>query len=76
MPRDPVEVLKQARDELYLVRVLVRGLRNRTKTDAAALFDSEQRIEGLISEVEQVLNGSPDQEVQGHGSKAHLSQTH
>lgn len=54
-------LLHEAREELYHARVLVRGLRNRTKTDAAALFDSEQRIEGLIGRIEARTTGTPRQ---------------
>jgi hypothetical protein len=69
VPRDPEELLRQARDELYQCRVLTRQLRNQTKTLAAAYFDSEQRVEALIAEIEARLNGSPSQEVQGHDRK-------
>ena len=66
------DLARRIRDEAYHCRVLVRGLRNRTKTDAAALFDSEQRLEALISEFEE----SQAEEAHDHDSKAHLSPTH
>lgn len=77
MPCDGcAELLQRARDELYHARVLAAGLRNRTKTDAAALADSVQRMESLIAAIEARLNGSPrPKEAQGHGTKAH-SQAH
>jgi hypothetical protein len=53
--RDADELLRAARDELYQARVLTRQLRNSTKTLAAAYFDSEQRVEALIAEIESVL---------------------
>jgi hypothetical protein len=63
-------LLRQARDELYHARVLAAGLRNRTKTDAAALTDSVQRMEALIGRVEAALNGSPrPKEAQGNGTE-------
>lgn len=66
--RDCEQLLLQAREELYHARVLVRGLRNRTKTDAAALFDSEQRIEGLIAQIESQTTDPHAKEAQGNGS--------
>lgn len=46
------DLARRIRDEAYHARVLVRSLRNRTKVDAAALYDSEQRLEALITELE------------------------
>lgn len=60
------ELLRRAREELYHAKVVVRRERNSAKTTAAALDDSERRIDRLIGEIETRLNGSPDQEVQGH----------
>lgn len=76
MRRDARDLLRAARDELYQARVLTTQLRNKTKTLAAAYQDSEQRVEALIHEIEAQLNGSPDQEVQGHDSEEALSQAH
>lgn len=75
MARDAEQLLRAARDELYLARALVAGLRNRTKTDTAALAESEQRIGGLIDEIEGRLNGSsrprrPKEDEQNHLAEA------
>lgn len=69
------DLLRQAREELYHARVLVRALRNRTKTDAAALFDCEQRVERLLAQIETYPDGSPrPKEAQGHDRQQALSQ--
>jgi hypothetical protein len=73
VPREADQLLAAARDELYLARVLVRGLRNRTKTDAAALYDSEQRIEALLAEIESMNPHA--KEAQGDNEET-FSQTH
>jgi hypothetical protein len=73
--RDPHELLEAARDELYQCRVLTRQLRNSTKTLAAAYFDSEQRVEALIAEIESALP-TPRRPREHEHSQAHLSQTH
>ena len=75
MARDPHELLEAARDELYQCRVLTRQLRNSTKTLAAAYFDSEQRVEALIAEIESALP-TPRRPREHEHSQAHLSQTH
>lgn len=76
MARDADELLRAARDELYHMRVLANGLRNRLKNDAAAIADAERRAEGLIDEIEARLNGSPrPKEAQGHGNEdRHLAE--
>jgi hypothetical protein len=75
VPRDAHELLEAARDELYQCRVLTRQLRNQTKTLAAAYFDSEQRVEALIDEIEARLNGSPrPKEAQGHAREEDLTE--
>lgn len=80
MARACEQLLLAAREELYHARVLVRGLRNRTKTDAAALFDSEQRIEALIAQIEARQPTDPHaKEAQGthdHQEREVLSQAH
>ena len=73
MATEREELLLRARDEVYHARVLVRGLRNRTKTDAAALFDSERRLEALIAELESLEPHA--KEAQGDHTKA-LAPTH
>ncbi len=66
------DLARRIRDEVYHAKTLVRGLRNRTKVDAAALADSEARLDALIAELE-----SQAKEAQDHnGSEAHLSQAH
>jgi hypothetical protein len=57
--RDAETLLRAARDELYHQRVITNSLRNRLKTDAAALADGERRTQALIAEIESALNGSP-----------------
>lgn len=75
MPREAEELLQAARDELYHARVITNSLRNRIKTDAAALADSERRVEALLAEIEARLNGSPrPKEAQGHDRHRHLSE--
>lgn len=80
MPRDADALLRAARDELYHLRVVANGLRNRIKLDAAAIADSERRVEGLLAEIEARLNGSPrPKEAQGNdeeheGSTQHLAE--
>lgn len=49
------DLLRRAREELYQAKVLVRATRNHTKVTAAALADSEARIDDLIAEVEREL---------------------
>lgn len=72
MARDAQELLETARDELYQCRVLTRQLRNSTKTLAAAYFDSEQRVEALIEEIEDVLQ-SPRQGGPGNHDRSELA---
>jgi hypothetical protein len=59
------DLLRRARDELYIAKTLVRATRNHTKLQAAALADSEARIDGLIGEVETALIPTPE-EAQEH----------
>lgn len=63
-------LLLRARDELYHAKALVRATRNHTKLQAAALADSEQRIDGLIGEVELVTHQRvpTPEEAQEHGN--------
>jgi hypothetical protein len=49
---DAQALLRQARDELYHAKALVRATRNHTQVSAAALHDSEQRIDALIRSIE------------------------
>ncbi len=69
MEADPA---RRIRDEVYHAKTLVRGLRNRTKVDAAALADSEERLDALIAELEE----SQAKEAQDHNGRAQVSQTH
>jgi hypothetical protein len=71
--RDAESLLESAREELYHARVITRQLRNQTKTLAAAYFDSEQRVEALIAEIESVLP-TPRRPRDDH--RKALSQTH
>ncbi len=48
----PDDLLQRVRAELYHAKTLVRHTRNHTKTTAAALQDSETRIDALIAEIE------------------------
>ena len=67
------DLSRRIRDEVFHAKVLIRSQRNSTKTAAAALADSEARLDALIEE----LDGSPDQEVQGHDHRTKaLSQAH
>ncbi len=56
-------LLRQARDELYTAKALVRQVRNSSKTIAAALYESEQRIDRLLDRIEQHPHAK---EAQGH----------
>lgn len=47
-----LELYGRVRDEAYHLRVLTRQLRNQTKTLASAYYESEQRLEALIDELE------------------------
>jgi hypothetical protein len=49
---DAQALLRQARDELYHAKSLVRATRNHTQVTAAASHDSEQRIDDLICSIE------------------------
>ncbi len=62
------DLLREVRDEAYHLRVITRQLRNQTKTLAAAYFDSEQRLERLIDQIENGDMESPRQEAQGNGN--------
>ena len=75
MAREANELLRAARDELYQARVLTRQLRNSTKTLAAAYFDSEQRVEALIAEIETALNPHA-KEAQGNHDRSELVSPH
>ena len=48
----PAELYRRIRDELYHAKTLVRSSRNHTKTTAAALQDSEERLDALLAELE------------------------
>ena len=63
------ELFRALRDEAYHAKRLVRATRNHTKTTAAALQDSEDRLDVLIAELDQRIphaqggtgtNGSAD----------------
>ena len=47
------ELLRAIRDEVFHAKRLVRATRNHTKTTAAALQDSEDRLDALIAELAQ-----------------------
>ncbi len=64
--RDAETLLREAREELYQAKTIVRSLRNSSKTLAAALHDSEIRIDALLEEIE-----SPRQEAQGGNNFFH-----
>jgi hypothetical protein len=46
------DLYRRIREELYRAKVLVRSSRNHTKTTAAALQDSEERLDDLLEELE------------------------
>jgi hypothetical protein len=61
---------RRIRNEVYHAKTLVRATRNHTKTTAAALHDSEERLDLLIAELE-------DPQRQGglrDNGKAHIQQ--
>lgn len=57
-------LLERAREEAFLAKTLVRSIRNSTKTTAAALQDSEDRIDRLIADID-AIRQPPRQEAQG-----------
>jgi hypothetical protein len=65
MARDAETLLREAREELYAAKTIARSLRNSSKTLAAALHDSELRIDALLDEIEDPQR----QEAQGHDEK-------
>lgn len=50
------------------MRVVANGLRNRAKTDAALVADSERRMEALIAEIEAALEIPTPEGGPGNGS--------
>ena len=48
----PAELYRRIRDELYHAKTLVRSVRNATQVKAAALQDSEDRLDALLEELE------------------------
>lgn len=46
------DLLRRIRDEVFHAKTLVRATRNHTKTTAAALQDSEDRLDALITELD------------------------
>jgi hypothetical protein len=63
---------RRIRDEVYHAKTLVRAVRNSTKVTAAALADSEARLDALIDELEE----SQAKEAQDHDHEEELAQTH
>jgi methyl-accepting chemotaxis protein len=63
-------LLRRARDELYTAKALVRQVRNSSKTIAAALYESEQRIDELLQRIEQHPHAK---EAQGHERRSHAA---
>ena len=59
---DCEQLLSQAREELYVAKMLTRQVRNLTKTVASALDDSERRLDLLLARIE---NPTP-KEAQDH----------
>lgn len=50
--QERAELYGRIRDELYHAKTLVRSSRNHTKTTAAALQDSEERIDALLEQLD------------------------
>lgn len=48
----PAELYRRIRDEVYHAKTLVRSVRNSTQVKAAALQDSEERLDALLEELE------------------------
>lgn len=53
--RDADELLRAARDELYVLRATTAPLRNRVKETVAVLDQSAKRVDALIDEIEDSL---------------------
>lgn len=68
--RDAETLLREAREELYQAKTIARSLRNSSKTLAAALHDSELRIDALLDEIEDPQR----QEAQGHAEDPHRTE--
>ena len=62
-------LLRSARDELYTAKALVRQVRNSSKTIAAALYESEQRIDALLDRIEQHPHAKEAQGHDQHGTR-------
>ena len=69
MPDD--DLLRQARDELYVLRAAIAPLRNRAKVAVAAIDDAQSRMDALIDQIDARLNGSPRPKgASGNGNEA------
>ena len=76
LDEDDAELLRQARDELYMLRTITAPLRNRAAQAVAALTDSQERTDALIARLEARFNGSHrPKEAQGHEQRAAPSTT-
>lgn len=76
--RPPVEqadgLYRRIRDEIYHAKTLVRSVRNATQVKAAALQDSEDRLDALLEELEQLHHPIPTPEGgPGTNGQAHRS---
>lgn len=67
-PSVDADLAKRIRDEAYHAKVLVRSIRNSTKTTAAALADSEARLDALLGELEDQPHAK---EAQGDHTRAY-----
>jgi hypothetical protein len=70
------ELYRQIRDELYHAKTLVRSVRNATQVKAAALQDSEERIDVLLEELEALPPIPTPEGGPGTNGKAEQHPTH
>jgi hypothetical protein len=55
------ELVEQIRNEVFHAKTLVRQTRNHTKVTAAALQDSEDRLDRLIDRLDSHRNPRPEE---------------
>lgn len=69
MAHDADDLLRAARDELFVLRAAIAPLRNRAKVAVAAIDDALERQDALIARLDAELNPSPGpKEAHGNGS--------
>lgn len=70
------DLLREARDELYLLRASVAPLRNRAKDAVAALDRALERNEALTERIEALLDTPRPKEAQGEPRSTPSTEAH